>query len=327
MGMVREITFSQAINEALDYKLSTDKKVIMIGEDIGKFGGCFGVSAGLFDKYGSERIYDAPIAESGQIGIAIGAAASGLLRPIFELMFVDFFGVCMDQIYNQAAKMRYMFGGKAKIAMVIRAAGGAGGSAAGQHSQLLHSIFAHLPGLKVVVPSTPFDAKGLLISSIEDDDPVVFIEHKGLYAVKGPVPEDPQRIPLGVADVKKEGKDVTIVATAAMVYKSLEVAAKLDKEGISVEVIDPRSIVPLDENTIVNSIKKTGRLVVVDEDYPRASFATDIATLSVAKCFKELKSPVKLVTPPSTPIPFSPMLEKEWIPSVEKIEKAVREIL
>ena len=327
MGMVREITFSQAINEALDYKLSTDKKVIMIGEDIGKLGGSFGVTTGLYDKYGPERIYDAPIAESGQIGIAIGAAATGFLRPIFELMFVDFFGVCMDQIYNQAAKMRYMFGGKAKISMVIRAAGGAGGSAAAQHSQLLHSIFAHVPGLKVVVPSTPFDAKGLLISSIEDDDPVVFIEHKGLYAVKGLVPEDPQRIPFGVADVKQEGKDVTIVATAAMVYKSLEVAAKLDKEGISVEVIDPRSIVPLDENTIVNSIKKTGRLVVVDEDYPRASFATDIAALSVTKCFKELKSPVKIVTPPSTPIPFSPVLEKEWIPNTEKIEKAIKEIL
>jgi pyruvate dehydrogenase E1 component beta subunit len=327
MGMVRKISYAQAINEALDYKLSKDKKVIMIGEDIGKFGGCFGVSVGLLDKYGPERIYDAPIAESGQIGVAIGAAATGLLRPVFELMFIDFFGVCMDQIYNQAAKMRYMFGGKAKISIVIRAAGGAGMSAAGQHSQLLHSLFSHLPGLKVVVPSTPSDAKGLLISSIEDDDPVVFIEHKGLYAVEGPVVEEPQRIPLGVADVKREGKDITIIAVAAMVSKSLEVATKLDKEGISIEVIDPRSIVPLDENTIVNSIKKTGKLVIVDEDYPRASFATNIAALSVVKCFKELKSPVKLVTPPATPIPFSPVLEKEWIPSVEKIEKAVREIL
>jgi acetoin:2,6-dichlorophenolindophenol oxidoreductase subunit beta len=327
MGMVRKISYAQAINEALDYKFSEDKKVIMIGEDIGIFGGTFGVTAGLLDKYGPERIYDAPIAESGQIGLAIGAAAAGLLRPVFELMFVDFFGLCMDQIYNQAAKMRYMFGGKAKISIVIRAAAGAGMSAAGQHSQSLHSIFSHLPGLKVVVPSAPSDAKGLLLSSIEDDDPVVFIEHKGLYAVKGPVPEEPQRIPLGVADVKREGKDITIVATAVMVNKSLEVATKLDKEGISVEVIDPRSIVPLDENTIINSIKKTGRLVVVDEDYPRASFATDIAALSVAKCFKELKSPVKLVTPPSTPIPFSTVLEKEWIPSVEKIEKAVREII
>ncbi len=327
MEMVRKITFAKAIAEALDYELSKNKKVVVIGEDVGKFGGCFGVTTGLFDKYGPERIIDTPIAESGFIGTGVGAAATGLLRPVVELMFIDFFGVAMDQIYNQAAKMRYMFGGKQKVPMVLRTSCGAGFSAAAQHSQSLHSIFTHVPGLKVVMPSTPYDVKGLLISSIEDDDPVVFIEHKGLYALEGEVPEEPYSIPLGEAEVKREGKDVTIVATAAMVHKSLDVANKLEKDGIGVEVVDPRSLVPLDEDLIVKSIKKTGRLVVVDEGYPRASFATDMAAIAASKCFKELKAPVKLVTPPATPIPFSPALENEWIPSAEKIGKAVREIL
>lgn len=327
MAMVRKISFAKAINEALDYEMSKDKRVIVMGEDVGKYGGIFGATAGLYEKYGEDRVIDTPIAESGFIGAAVGAAATGLLRPVVELMFIDFFGVTMDQIYNQAAKMRYMFGGKAKVSMVIRTPCGAGFSAAAQHSQSLHAIFIHVPGLKVVMPSTPYDAKGLLISSIEDDDPVIFIEHKGLYALEGEVPEGPYSIPLGVAEVKREGKDVTVVATAAMVHKSLDVANKLEKDGVSVEVIDPRSLVPLDEDLIVNSIKKTGRLVVVDEGYPRASFATDIAAIAASKCFQDLKAPVKLVTPPATPIPFSPVLESEWIPSAEKIEKAVREIL
>jgi len=327
MAMVRRISFAKAIAEALDYEMAKDKRVVVIGEDVGKYGGIYGATAGLYEKYGEDRVVDTPIAESGFIGTAIGAAATGLLRPVAELMFIDFFGVTMDQIYNQAAKMRYMFGGKAKVSMVIRTPCGAGFSAAAQHSQSLHAIFTHVPGLKVVMPSTPYDVKGLLISSIEDDDPVIFIEHKGLYALEGEVPEEPYSIPLGEADVKREGRDVTIVATAAMVHKSLDVANKLEKDGISVEVVDPRSLVPLDEDLIVKSIKKTGRLVVVDEGYPRASFATDIAAIAASKCFKDLKAPVKLVTPPATPIPFSPVLENEWIPSAEKIEKAVREIL
>lgn len=327
MAMVRKISFAKAINEALDYEMSKDKRVVLMGEDVGIYGGVYGVTAGLYEKYGENRVIDTPIAESGFIGAAVGAAATGLLRPVVELMFIDFFGVAMDQIYNQAAKMRYMFGGKAKVSMVIRTPCGAGFSAAAQHSQSLHAIFTHVPGLKVVMPSTPYDAKGLLISSIEDDDPVLFIEHKVLYALEGEVPESPYSIPLGEGDVKKEGKDVTVVATAAMVHKSLDVANKLEKDGISVEVIDPRSLVPLDEDLIVNSIKKTGRVVVVDEGYPRASFATDIAAIAASKCFKDLKAPVKLVTPPATPIPFSSVLENEWIPSVEKIEKAIREIL
>jgi len=327
MAMVRKISFAKAINEALDYEMSKDKRVVVMGEDVGIYGGIYGATAGLYDKYGKDRVIDTPIAESGFIGATVGAAATGLLRPVVELMFIDFFGVTMDQIYNQAAKMRYMFGGKAKVSMVIRTPCGAGFSAAAQHSQSLHSIFTHVPGLKVVMPSTPYDAKGLLISSIEDDDPVLFIEHKGLYALTGEVPELPYSIPLGEGDVKKEGRDVTVVATAAMVHKSLEVANKLEKDGISVEVIDPRSLVPLDEELIVNSIKKTGKVVVVDEGYPRASFVTDIAAIAASKCFKDLKAPVKLVTPPATPIPFSAVLENEWIPSVEKIEKAIREIL
>jgi len=327
MAVVREITFAQALNEALDYEMSKDPKVVVMGEDVGVYGGIYGVTAGLYDKYGPERVIDTPIAESGFVGTGVGAAATGLLRPVVELMFIDFLGVTFDQIYNQAAKMRYMFGGKAKISMVLRTTCGAGFSAAAQHSQSLHAIFAHVPGLKVVMPSTPYDAKGLLISSIEDDDPVIFIEHKALYAIKGEVPEEPYSIPLGEADVKREGKDVTIVATAAMVHKSLEVAEKLEKDGISVEVVDPRTIVPLDVDTIINSIKKTGKLVVVDEGYPRCGFATDVAALAVNKAFDSLKAPVKIVTPPATPVPFSPVLESEWIPSTEKIEKAVREIL
>jgi len=327
MAVVREITFAQALNEALDYEMSKDPKVVVMGEDVGVYGGIYGVTAGLYDKYGPERVIDTPIAESGFVGTGVGAAATGLLRPVVELMFIDFLGVTFDQIYNQAAKMRYMFGGKAKISMVLRTTCGAGFSAAAQHSQSLHAIFAHVPGLKVVMPSTPYDAKGLLISSIEDDDPVIFIEHKALYAIKGEVPEEPYSIPLGEADVKREGKDVTIVATAAMVHKSLEVAEKLEKDGISVEVVDPRTIVPLDVDTIIDSIKKTGKLVVVDEGYPRCGFATDVAALAVSKAFDSLKAPVKIVTPPATPVPFSPVLESEWIPSSEKIEKAVREIL
>jgi pyruvate/2-oxoglutarate/acetoin dehydrogenase E1 component len=327
MAMVRKISFAKAIAEALDYEMSKDKKVVVIGEDVGKYGGIYGATAGLFEKYGSDRVKDTPIAESGFVGAAVGTAATGLLKPVVELMFIDFFGVTMDQIYNQAAKMRYMFGGKQKIPMVLRTTCGAGFSAAAQHSQSLHAIFTHVPGLKVVMPSTPYDVKGLLISSIEDNDPVIFIEHKGLYALEGEVPEENYSIPLGEADIKKEGKDVTIVATAAMVHKSLEVANKLEKEGINVEVVDPRSLVPLDRDTIINSIKKTGKLVVVDEGYPRAGFASDVAAIAASMCFNDLKAPVKLVTPPATPIPFSPALEKEWIPSAEKIEKAVKDIV
>ncbi len=326
MASTREITFVQALNEALDYAMSVDKRVVIMGEDVGVYGGVFGVTMGLYDKYGPERVRDTPIAESGFIGAAVGAAMMGL-KPVAELMFIDFLGVAFDQIYNQAAKLRYMTGGKVKIPMVLRTVCGAGIQAAAQHSQSLHAIFIHVPGLKVVMPSTPYDAKGLLLTAIlDEEDPVIFIEHKMLYGVRGPVPEGPYKIPFGVADVKREGKDVTVVATAWMVHKALEAAEKLANEGISVEVIDPRTLVPLDEGTILNSIRKTGRLVVVDEGYPRASFATDIAALAVSKAFEHLKAPVKLVTPPATPVPFSEALEREWIPSTEKVMKAIKDV-
>ncbi|MEM3285616.1 MAG: alpha-ketoacid dehydrogenase subunit beta [Fervidicoccaceae archaeon] len=319
----RIITFAEALNEALDIMMAKDEKVIVMGEDVGVYGGVFGVTKGLIEKYGPERVRDTPIAESGFIGAGVGAAAMGY-RPVVELMFIDFLGVAFDQIYNQAAKIRYMFGGRAKIPMVLRTVAGAGFSAAAQHSQSLHSIFIHVPGLKVVMPSTPYNAKGLLIASIKDDNPVIFIEHKGLYGTKGPVPKDEYEVPLGVADVKRRGKDVTVVATAAMVHKSLAVAERLSREEIDVEVIDPRTLKPIDADMILSSIRKNGRLVVVDEGYSRCSFATDIAAMAASMAFKSLRAPVKLVTPSDTPVPFSPALEEKWIQSEADIEKAIR---
>lgn len=322
MAGERIISFAEALREALDQMMEKDPRVFIMGEDVGIYGGVFGVTKGLYEKYGPERVRDTPIAESGFIGAGVGAAAAGY-RPVVELMFIDFMGVCFDQILNQASKIRYMFGGKAKIPLVLRTVCGAGFRAAAQHSQSLHALFVHIPGLKVVMPSTPYDAKGLLISSIKDDDPVVFIEHKALYGITGPVPKEPYEIPLGVADVKREGSDVTVVATALMVHKALKAAEEMQKKGISVEVIDPRTLKPLDADTILKSVKKTGRLVVVDEGYPRCSFATDIAALAASKAFESLKSAIKLVTPPDTPVPFSPPLEDAWIPSEKQIEDAI----
>lgn len=326
MSSERILTFAEALREALDQEMERDPRVFIMGEDVGVYGGVFGVTKGLYEKYGPERVRDTPIAESGFVGAGVGAAAVGY-RPVVELMFIDFMGVCFDQILNQASKIRYMFGGKAKMPFVLRTVCGAGVRAAAQHSQSLHALFVHLPGLKVVMPSTPYDAKGLLISSIRDDDPVIFIEHKLLYGIKGPVPKEPYEIPLGVADIKREGSDVTVVATALMVHKALKVAEDMQKKGVSVEVVDPRTLKPLDAETILKSIRKTGRLVVVDEGYPRCSFATDIAALAASKAFDSLKSAVKLVTPPDTPIPFSPPLEDAWIPSEKHIEEAINATL
>lgn len=326
MGEVRELTFVEALNEALMQEMERDPSVIVMGEDVGVYGGIFGVTKGLLEKFGPNRVIDTPISEAGFIGAGVGAAAAGL-RPVVELMFVDFFGVCMDQIYNQAAKMRYMFGGKIKIPLTIRTTIGGGVSAAAQHSQVLYSIFMHVPGLKVIVPSTPYDAKGLLISAIRDDNPKMFFEHKLLYGVKGPVPKEPYTIPFGVADVKAEGSDVTVVAVAYMVHEALKAANELRKEGISVEVIDPRTLVPFDKETIFKSVKKTGRLVIVDEDYDRAGFASWVAALVADECFGYLDAPIKRVTTPNVPIPFSPPLEKEVLPNAEKIIKAVKEVV
>jgi acetoin:2,6-dichlorophenolindophenol oxidoreductase subunit beta len=295
-------------------------------QDDEAWGGVLGVTKGLVQEFGRDRILDTPITEAGFIGAAVGAAATGM-RPIAELMFVDFFGVCWDQIFDQGAKLRYMFGGKANCPLVIRTMIGAGMGAAGQHSGCHYSVFTHMPGIKTVVPSTPADAKGLLIASIRDDDLVVFFENKMLYSMNGEVPEGEYVIPLGKADIKREGTDVTIVAISRMVHQALAAADALQEVGISAEVVDPRTLSPLDEETILNSVAKTHRLVVVDEDNPRCSVATDIAALAADKAFTELDAPIKLVTAPHTPVPFSPPLEQFYIPSPERIIATVQELM
>ncbi len=320
------MTFGAALNDALKLEMKRDPAVFVTGEDVGIYGGIFGVTAGLLTEFGAKRVRDTPITESAIVGCAVGAASAGL-RPVAELMFVDFIGVCMDQLFNQGAKMKYMFGGKAKIPMVLRATCGAGIGAAAQHSQCLEAWFMHVPGLKVVMPSTPADAKGLLLASIRDDNPVVFLEHKMLYAVTGDVPEGDYTVPLGKADVKRKGEAVTIVATAAMVQKSLAAAEKLAAEGISVEVVDPRTLQPLDEDTILGSVKKTHRLVVVHEAVKFAGPGAEIAAMVAEKAFDFLDAPVLRVGAPFSPVPFSPPLEQEYIPSEEKIIKAVKTVL
>jgi pyruvate dehydrogenase E1 component beta subunit len=334
----RQMTYQQAVNEALAIAMREDPTVVLMGEDVAggamidhlvnedAWGGPMGVTKGLVQEFGRNRVLDTPITEAGFIGAAVGAAATGL-RPVAELMFVDFFGCCMDQIFDQGAKLRYMFGGKAKCPAVIRTMIGAGVSAAGQHSGCHYSVFAHMPGIKCVVPSTPADAKGLLLSAIRDDDLVMVFENKVLYGMKGEVPEGNEGIPLGVADVKRPGEDVTIVALSRMVHQSLAAAEMLAGEGIEAEVIDPRTISPLDSEAILRSVAKTHRLVVVDEDNPRCSMATDIAALVADKGFDTLDAPIKLVTAPHTPVPFSPPLEQVYVPSPEKIAATVREIV
>src|SRR3954467_3697181 len=334
----RQMTYQQAVNEALRIAMREDPTVVLMGEDIAggamvdhlinddAWGGPMGVTKGIVQEFGRDRVLDTPITEAGFIGAAVGAAATGL-RPVAELMFVDFFGCCMDQIFDQGAKLRYMFGGKAKCPVTIRTQIGAGVSAAGQHSGCHYSVFAHMPGIKCAVPSTPADAKGLLLSAIRDDDLVMFFENKVLYGSKGDVPEGDEGIPLGVADVKREGDDLTIVAISRMVQQALAAADALAAEGIEAEVIDPRTLSPLDEETILNSVAKTHRLLIVDEDNPRCSAATDIAALVADKGFDTLDAPIKLVTSPHTPVPFSPPLEAFYIPSPDRIVEAVREIV
>lgn len=319
------MTYAQAINDALKLEMQRDPTVFITGEDVGLFGGCFGVTAGLYEAFGAKRVRDTPITESAIIGSAVGAAVGGL-RPVAELMFVDFIGVALDQLYNQAAKMKYMFGGKARIPLVLRTACGAGIGAAAQHSQCLEAWFMHVPGLKVVMPSTPADAKGLLITAIRDDNPVVFLEHKLLYGLSGEVPEGDYSIPLGQADIKRQGSDATLVATAAMVHKALEAAEKLAAEGISVEVIDPRCLLPLDETTILESVRKTHRLVIVHEEVKFAGSGAEIAAIVAEKAFDYLDAPILRVAAPFTPVPFSLVLEQEYIPSVEKIMAAIKTV-
>ena len=334
----RTMTYQQAITEALQIAMREDPTVVLLGEDIAggamvdhlvnedAWGGPMGVTKGLVQEFGRNRVLDTPITEAGFIGAAVGAAATGL-RPVAELMFVDFFGCCMDQIFDQGAKFRYMFGGKAKCPVTIRTQIGAGVSAAGQHSGCHYSVFTHMPGIKCVIPSTPADAKGLLLSAIRDDDLVMFFENKVLYGTKGEVPAGEDGIPLGVADIKREGDDVTIVAISRMVHQALAAAEALAAEGIQAEVIDPRTLSPLDDETILSSVAKTHRLVIVDEDNPRCSAATDIAALVADRGFDTLDAPIKLVTAPHTPVPFSPPLEQFYVPSPERIADVVREIL
>lgn len=323
---MRTLTYAQALNEALRQEMRRDPMIYVAGEDVAKYGGIFGVTAGLLEEFGEKRVKDTPITESAIIGSAVGAAAAGL-RPVVELMFVDFIGVALDQLFNQAAKMKYMFGGKARLPLVVRTECGAGMSAAAQHSQCLEAWFMHIPGLKVAIPSTPYDAKGLLITAIRDDNPVFFIEHKMCYGLEGDVPEEPYAIPFGQADVKRKGKDVTIVATMHMVHKALAAAEKLAAEGISAEVVDPRTLTPLDEETILGSVKKTHRLVIVHEEVKQAGSGAEIAALVAEKAFGYLDAPILRVAAPFTPVPFSPPLEKAFIPDETQIVAAVKQVV
>ncbi|UYZ14195.1 alpha-ketoacid dehydrogenase subunit beta [Brevibacillus sp. WF146] len=336
--MTRKISFSAAINEAMKLAMRADENVILLGEDVAggaqvdhlqddeAWGGVLGVTKGLVQEFGRERVLDTPITEAGFIGAAMGAAATGL-RPIAELMFNDFIGSCLDMVMNQGAKFRYMFGGKAQVPVTIRTMHGAGFGAAAQHSQSLYSMFTHIPGIKVVVPSTPYDAKGLLLASIADNDPVIFFEDKTLYNTTGDVPEEYYTLPLGKADIKRAGSDVTIVAIGKQVQTALQAAERLAKKGVEAEVVDPRTLSPLDEDTILASVAKTNRLIVIDEANPRCSIATDIAALVADKGFDTLDAPIKRITAPHTPVPFSPVLEELYLPSPQKVVEAVSELI
>ena len=332
----RSLSMVNAIGEAMRQAMEADPAVIVLGEDVvggagrggskeNSMGGSFGATKSLFPIFGASRVRDTPISEAGFVGAGVGAAAAGL-RPVVDVMWADFTGLAFDQIYNQAAKMSYMFGGQARLPVTLRVAMGAGLSAAAQHSGTLYSIYTHLPGIKVVVPSNAYDAKGLLLESIFDDGPVIFFEHLKLYVTQGSVPAEPYRIPLGVADVRRSGTDVTIVAIAAMVGRALEAADTLAGDGISAEVIDPRTLSPLDEETILTSVEKTGGLVVVDESPPRCSAAADIAAIVSEQAFDHLNGPVRRVTAPDTPVPFAPSLEDAYVPSVQAIVDAVSTI-
>ena len=333
------LTVKEAINQALVESFTNDKNVILMGEDIagGKgreqyqgtqdaWGGPFGVTQGLLTKFGPERVRDTTIAEAGFFGAAVGAAMTGL-RPIVELMYVDFAGVCFDQLMNQAAKMRYMFGGKQNVPMVVRTVVGAGFRAGSEHSQTLYSLYTHIPGLKVVAPYDAIDAKGLLLSSIIDNDPVIFMEHKRLYMTKCEVPENLKPIPLGKGRIRKKGKDITIVAIQRMNLFAEEAANLLADEDIECEIIDPRTYSPLDESLIYESVKKTGKVIIIDESNPKCSLASEISSLISENCFNDLKAPILKLTAPHTPVPFSPPMEDFYIPSTKKIIKGIKNIL
>ncbi|HEV8637992.1 MAG TPA: alpha-ketoacid dehydrogenase subunit beta [Chloroflexota bacterium] len=326
---VRELTISQALNEALREEMRRDPTVFLLGEEIGIWGaggGIFGVTLNLIKEFGPERVRDTPISEEAIAGLSCGAAVTGL-RPVAEIMYVDFTALAMDPIVNQAAKLCYMFGGKAKVPMVIRAQEGAGRGNAAQHSQSLEAWFMHVPGLKVAVPSTPHDAKGLLKSAVRDDNPVIFLEHKALYATRGPVPEEEYLVPFGAADVKREGTDVTVVGIHTMMHRALAAAEKLAAEGISLEVIDPRTLVPLDVDAIVASVRKTKHLVIAHEAVERCGAAGEIAMQVMDRAFDYLDAPIKRVCGRNVPIPYNLALERLAIPQEEDLIAGVREVL
>ncbi len=335
MSNDRQLTMAKAISEGMAQEMERDEHVFVMGEDVGVYGGIFGATQGLLGRFGPERVMDTPISETAFIGAATGAAAEGM-RPIVELMFVDFFGVCMDQIYNHLAKNTYMSGGNLRLPVVLMTAMGGGYNDAAQHSQCLYAIFAHVPGLKVVIPSTAYDAKGLMITAIRDDNPVVYFFHKGLMGLgwmKYPdttitsVPEEPYTIPFGRADVKREGKDLTIVAVAMMVHRALQAAERLAQDGISAEILDLRTLVPLDRKAVLDSVRKTGRLLIVDEDYRSFGLTGEIAATVAEEAPEVLKEPVKRLALPDIPLPYSRPLENFSIPSVDAITAAARALV
>ena len=324
---MREVTFAEAIREAMCEEMRRDKTVFLMGEDIGVYNGPFGVSEGMITEFGPDRILETPLSETAFVGAGVGAAMMGM-RPIVELMFSDFIGVCYDQILNQAAKLHFMFGGKTNVPMVLRASSGGGTGAAAQHSQSLENLLCHVPGLKVVMPCTPFDAKGLLISSIRDNNPVVFLEPKLLYSTKGEVPEEEYSIPLGLADKKREGTDISIITYGRTVQLSLEAASRLEKDGISTEVLDLRTLYPLDREAIIKTAEKTGRVVVVHEAVLFGGFGGEIvSTIVESEAFFKMKAPIKRVGALHSPVPFSKGLESQVLPSADSIENTVRSIL
>ena len=322
---VRELTFAEAVREALAEEMRRDHRVFVVGEDVAEAGTPFKVLSGLVEEFGTDRVVDTPISEAGFTGLAVGAAMTGL-RPVVDIMFGDFITLTMDQMVNQAAKTHYMSGGKWKVPMVLRTTLGAGRRSAAQHSQSLHAWFSHIPGLKVALPSTPYDAKGLLKTAIRDDNPVVIFEDKMTYKLKGPVPAEDYTIPFGAADVKREGTDITIVATSSMVQVALGAAAMLEKAGISTEVIDPRTTSPLDERTLVESAKKTSRAIVVDEGYGRYGVTAELASIIAEGAFYNLDAPVKRLGAMQVPVPFSPPLEDATVPTEQSVFDLARQL-
>ena len=322
---MRELTYRQALNEALAEEMERDERVFVMGEDVAVYGGAYGVTQGLMERFGGERVRDTAISEQAITGAAVGAAMTGM-RPVAEIMYVDFLTLAMDQLVNQAAKIRYMFGGKATVPMVLRTQGGSGRCLAGHHSQSLEAWFIHAPGLKVVMPATPYDAKGLLKSAIRDDNPVLFIEHKMLYGSKGAVPEGEYLVPLGRSEVKRPGRDVTIVAHSRMLLFALEAAAILAAEGIEAEVIDPRTLAPMDRGPIVESVKKTGRLVVVEEGCLTGGIGAEVAAGIMSDAFDYLDAPVVRVAAADVPIPMSEPMERLAVPDPPRIAAAAREL-